>query len=443
MQATRRHFLTAAAAGMAVPTALGQRVSANDKIQIATIGIGGMGTADTKTALSLGDVAVVAVCDLYDGRRARAKEVFGDHLFTTRDYREVLARPDIDAIIIGTTDHYHARIATDAMNAGKDVYCEKPMVHSIDEGKAVIEAQKKTGRIMQVGSQRVSSIVYQKAKDLIKAGAIGELNMIEAWWDRNNAVGAFKSSIPPDASPATVDWPRFTAGLPPRPFDATKFFQWRGYRDYGTGVAGDLFVHLFSGVHFVLNSTGPSRAYGSGGIYFWKDGRDMPDLLLGVYDYPKSDDHPPFHLTLRVNFENGAGESSAFHFIGNEGVLTIENGVKVQKRARETEPGNTIETFTKAMQEEYLRGYRRQYPPIKASADAMRPDQIEEFLPPPGYSDHRDHHRSFFAAVRSRKPVVEEPVFGLRAAGPALLTNMSWAERKPLSWNPATMEVVA
>jgi predicted dehydrogenase len=122
-----------------------------------------MGSADTKSARSIPGVELVAVCDLYEGRRMRAKELWGDQLFTTRDYREVLARPDIDAVIVATPDHWHSRVSIDAMNAGKDVYCEKPMVHSLEEGMAVIDAQKKTGRIMQVDSQRVSSIVYQKA----------------------------------------------------------------------------------------------------------------------------------------------------------------------------------------------------------------------------------------------------------------------------------------
>src|ERR1700704_1355803 len=151
----------------------------NDTIQIALIGAGGMGSGDARMAASIPGVMLVAACDIYDGRLARAKERWGNDLFTTRDYREILARPDIDAILIGTPDHWHARIAIEAMNAKKDVYCEKPMVQKVDDGKRVIEAQKSTGRIMQVGSQRVSSIVYQKAKDLMKQGAIGELNMVE------------------------------------------------------------------------------------------------------------------------------------------------------------------------------------------------------------------------------------------------------------------------
>lgn len=401
-----------------------------------------MGTADTNSARSVPGVELVAVCDLYEGRRKRAKEVWGDHIYTTHDYREVLERPDIDAVIVATPDHWHSRVSIDAMNAGKDVYCEKPMVHSLEQGKAVIEAQKKTNRIMQVGSQRVSSIVYQKARELIQAGAIGQPNMIQAWWDRNNELGAFKSSIAPDASPATIDWDRFVAVTRKRPFDAVRFFQWRGYQDYGTGVAGDLFVHLFSGVHYVIDSIGPNKVYATGGIRFWKDGRDMPDLMLGLYDYPATERMPPINLALRVNFEDGAAEDSQFQFIGSEGILTIGNGVKVAKHPREREPGHNIETFPKAIQEQFLREYREKYPLAPPSAANMEADRTEEYLPPHGYSDHYAHHVAFFQAVRTRRPVIEDPVFGFRAAAPALLSNMSWSQGHACNWNPATMETV-
>ncbi len=420
---------------------MASQVAANDRIRIATIGIGEMGTGDTKSALAQPGVELVAVCDLYEGRRTHAKEVFGQHIATTRDYREILDRKDIDAVIVATSDHWHSKICVDAMTAGKDVYCEKPMVHAVDEGHAVIAAQQRTHRIMQVGSQRVSSVVYQKAKDLMKAGAIGELNFIEAWWDRNNAVGAFQASIPPDASTSTVDWDRYLANTTKREFDPARFFRWRCFRDYGTGVPGDLFVHLFSGIHFVLDAVGPSRVYATGGIRFWKDGREAPDLMLGLYDYAATDKHPAFNLALRVNFVNGAGETSGFRFVGSEGVLTIGSGVTVSKHPRAAEPGYSVSTFAQATQDEFMRKYRDQYPLQRPTADAMRPDAVDEYLPPEGYSDHRDHHRNFFASVRSRKPVVEDPVFGLRAAGPALLSNISYFEQRVCTWDPKQMMI--
>jgi predicted dehydrogenase len=198
---------------------------------------------------------------------------------------------------------------------------------------------------LQVGSQRVSSIIYEKARDLLKSGAIGDVNLIEAWWDRNSAIGAWQYSIPPDATPENIDWDRFLGAAPKRPFEPVRLFRWRNYRDYGTGVAGDLFVHLFSGMHYITGSLGPTRVFATGGLRFWKDGRDVPDVMLGLYDYPRTDQHPEFTLALRVNFVNGAGETSGFRFVGSEGLMTVGNGVTVTKQPRETEPGYTISTF--------------------------------------------------------------------------------------------------
>jgi predicted dehydrogenase len=217
------------------------------------------------------------------------------------------------------------------------------------------------------------------------------------------------------------------------PFEPMRLFRWRNYRDYGTGVAGDLFVHLFSGMHFVTGAIGPSRVYATGGLRFWKDGRDVPDVLLGLYDYPG------FNLALRVNFVNGAGETSGFRFVGTEGILKIDDGVTVSKQPRESEPGYEINTFSKKVQEQFLEKYLKQYPKTAANADSIRPKNEDKYMPPRGYSDHRDHHRNFFASVRTRKPVIEDPSFGFRAAGPALLSNLSYFEQRVCKWDPQTM----
>ncbi len=435
---TRRHFLQTAAA-MPLGAAQTSR-PANDRIQIATIGLGGMGTGDTQSSLANG-AKLVAVADIYQGRLTRAREVFGDDVVITRDYREVLARKDVDAVIIGTPDHWHARIATEAMQAGKDVYVEKPMVQKVEDGMPLAEVAKATGRILQVGSQRVSSVVYKKAQMLLESGAIGELNMVEAWWDRNSAIGAWQYSIPPDATPENIDWDRFLGAAPKRAFEPTRLFRWRNYQDYGTGVAGDLFVHLFSGMHFITGAIGPERVYATGGLRYWKDGRDVPDVMLGVYDYPSRGKMPAFNLALRVNFVNGAGETSGFRFVGSEGIMTVDGGVTVTKQPREVEPGYTVGQFPKAVQDQYLKEYHAKYPRQKPTADAMRPANQEKYLPPPGYSDHMDHHRNFLEAVRSRKPVVEDALFGIRAAGPALLSNMSVFNKRAYNWNPDTAKI--
>jgi predicted dehydrogenase len=328
------------------------------------------------------------------------------------------------------------------MNAGKDVYCEKPMVQLIEDGHDVVDAQKRTGRILQVGSQRVSSIVYQKAKELIEAGAIGEINLVEAWVDRNSAIGAWQYSIPPDSSPATIDWDRFIGRAPKRAFEPVRLFRWRNYRDYGTGIGGDLFVHLFSGLHFILGSNGPTRVYTTGGIRFWKDGRDVPDVMLGLYDYPAHGKYPPFNVSLRVDFKDGGTENQGFRFIGSEGVLTLGQDVAVSKVPPEAEPGHTAETFPKAVRDAYLKDYRAKYPAQRAAADAMRPASEQHFRAPASHDAWLEHHRNFLNAVRSRKPVIEDAVFGFRAAGPALLSNVSYFEERVCKWDPEAMRMV-
>lgn len=440
MPSSRREFLqTAATAGLAAAEQTAS-YSANDKIQIATIGVGGMGMGDTRYALSIPGVALVAVCDIYDGRLTRAKEIWGDQLFTTRDYREILARKDVDAVIVATPDHWHAQITIDALNAGKDVYCEKPMVQKVEQGLPVIEAAKKSGRILQIGSQYVSSMIYQKTRELIASGALGELNMVEAWLDRNTATGAWQYSIPPDASPANIDWDRFLGSAPRRPFEPIRLFRWRNYRDYGTAVAGDLFVHLLSGLHVATGSLGPNRVFATGGLRYWKDGRDVPDVMLAMMDYPATAQHPAFNLALRVNFKSSvASEQFGFRFVGSEGTLMAGSTVTVSKVPRETEPGYTIGTFSKAVQDEFLKEYRKKYPPVEPSAGGMRPQEQDVYAPPPGYDAHREHHRVFYAALRSRKPVVEDGVFGFRAAGPALLSNTSYFENRICHWDPTAM----
>lgn len=403
---------------------------ANDNIQIALIGAGGMGQGDAHLATSLPGVKLVAACDLYTGRLDHMKEVYPG-IATTRDYREILARRDVDAIIIGTPDHWHSTISVEAMNAGKDVYCEKPMIQRIDQGHPMIEAQKKTGRILQIGSQYASSPVFLHAGELIKQGAIGKVNMVESWLDRNTAIGAWQYSIPPDASPTTVDWERFLGNAPKRPFDATRFFRWRNYRDYGTGVAGDLFVHLITGLHTATGSIGPNRIYATGGLRYWKDGRDVPDVMLATMDY--SD----FTFALRVNFKSGSTtESFGFRFVGDEGVMTTSmNELQVAKHPREKEPGFTVETFSKAEQERSIKAYYAKYPASEAAL--AEPDDILKTHTE--MNVHLAHHRNFYEAVRTRKPHFEDAVFGLRAAGPALLTNISMWESRVCKWDPETM----
>lgn len=419
------------------PTEPMSPAAANDQIQLALIGAGIQGQGDTKTAVQVPGVKLVAVADCYNGRLEHSKELWGNDIFTTRDYKDILARKDVDAVLIATPDHWHKHIAVDAMKAGKDVYCEKPMVHAHPEGPEMIEAARSTNRILQIGSQRVSSIIYAKAKELLASGAIGQLNMVSAHWDRNSAMGAWDYTVPLDASTETCDWNQFLGSAPKIPFNAEHFFQWRKWKAYGTGVAGDLFVHLFSGTHFITGSTGPSRAMATGGLRFWKDGRDALDVLLGLFDYPQG-----FNLSLRVNFVDGGEESEGLVFTGSEGTIEIGNNfVTVTRVPREKDPGLMIGTYTDDMQKRIRDAHREKYPPSHPSGPPA--SGFEKYVAPEGYRDSYDHFTNFFAAVRSRKPVVEDAVFGYRAAGAALLSNLSIERGEIVKWDPEAMKILS
>ena len=443
MSSTRRTFLQAS---IAAPLAASQIVSPNDRIRIALIGAGGMGQGDTRSSLEAGagSVELVAAADIYQGRLTRVKERWGSEVAITRDYREILARGDIDAVIVATPDHWHSRIAIEAMEAGKDVYCEKPMVQKHDQGTAVVAAQQKTGRTFQVGSQYVSNVIFHKVRDLLQAGAIGELNLVEAWLDRNSAIGAWQYTLPLDATPENIDWDRFIGSAPKHAFDPIRLFRWRNYSDYGTGLAGDLYVHLLSGLHTATGSLGPVRVYATGGTRYWKDGRDAPDVQLSLLDYPKTERHPEFSLSLRVNFASGEPtEQFGLRFHGREGVIHVTpSQLTLSKPSKEADPGYSIDSFAKGMQERLFQAHREKYPLWKPAA-ATLPEQGEtRFVAPSGYNMHLEHHKAFLAAVRARKPSIEDAVFGLRTAGPALLCNTSQFSGKICRWDPEKMVVV-
>lgn len=421
-----------------------RKITADDNINIACIGMGIMGFGDTKTALKVPGVKLVGVCDLYDGRLERSKEVFGNDIFTTKDYNEILNRKDVDAIIIATTDHWHDHISIEAMKKGKAVYCEKPMVHHVDEGWSVIKAQQETKAVFQVGSQFVSSIAMAKAKEFYKAGEIGKLNCIEASFDRQSALGAWEYTMPPDASEKTVDWKKYIGDAPKMSYDKKRFFWWRNYRDYGTGVAGDLFVHLVSRVHFLTDSKGPAKIFSTGALNHWKDGRDVPDVMTGIMSYPETAEHPAFQLMLRVNFISGQGEKTITRFIGSEGVIDFEgDGFVLSKHKMAEAPGyggwDSFDTYPEKIQQEIVEEYNKRW--TKEQQEEPKLKSIS-YSPPDGYDDRFDHFTNFFESMRTGKPVVEDAVFGYRAAAPCLACNDSYFQKKIIYWDPVNMKIV-
>jgi predicted dehydrogenase len=407
-------------------------VAPSDTVRFASIGTGVRGCELLGASLSVPGAECVAVCDLYDSRHTAAQEAVKKNVPATRNYKEILDRKDIDAVFIAVTDHQHRKVFVDACAAGKDVYCEKPMSHTVEDGFAMVAAAQKANRMVQIGSQRVSSVLYQHAKDIYDSGKLGEVCQIEAYWDRNSASGAWVYPIPPDANEQTIDWNAWLDGAPKRAFDPVRFFRYRCFADYGAGLAGDLFVHLISGIHFITGTnTVAQRAQSAGGLFRWKDGRDFPDLIETFYDYPN------FRTYLRCNLNNEGGEFIGFY--GTKGTLIIK-GSTLTYTPQDTRPqaeSYSIYGWPAQMRNEYLAKFQAEHPPTPFDPNA----EAETFGLPAGYSDLVDHQANFFNAVRSRKKTVENEEFGNNAAIGCHLANHSYFSKRVAVWDGAGRKI--
>lgn len=408
-------------------------VGPSDTVRFASIGTGVRGCELLSATTHVSGVECVAVCDLYDSRHTAAQEsVKNPSVPATRNYKEILDRKDVDAVIIAVPDHNHRRIFEDACAAGKDVYCEKPMSHTVEDGFSMIEAAQKANRIVQVGSQRVSSIVYAQAKELYDTGKLGDVYHIEAYWDRNSPSGAWVYPIPPDASEQTIDWNAFLGNAPKRGFDPVRFFRWRCFSDYGEGLAGDLFVHLMSGIQFITGTnTVAKRAQSTGGLFHFKDGRDFPDLIETFYEYPN------FRVYLRCNLMNDQGDFIGFYGTKGTAIIRGQNLTYTPQDTRPQPEGYSIFGWPEKLRNEYLANFEREHPTYKVKVE----EAAEVFAAPEGYSDLVDHQTNFFNAVRSRKKVVENEEFGNNAALGCHLANYSYFKNTPAIWDAAAKKI--
>jgi predicted dehydrogenase len=277
----------------------------------------------------------------------------------------------------------------------------------------------------------MSSLGNEKAKELLAAGAIGDINYAEGFWARNSPVGAWQYAVPDDASTKTVDWKRYISNTTKRDFDALRFFRWRNYLDYGTGMSGDLFVHLFSSLHFITNSLGPNQISAMGGLRYWKDGREVPDVLLGMFQYPDTAQHPGFNLSLRCNFVDGTSGGTYLKIVGNRGSMDVKWREVVLKRNE----ASTDDPFEKAKQREKgieATDRKKILPPAETVYKAQ-----EDYK-----GAHYDHFGNLFNAIRSGGSVAENPEFAFRAAAPALLCNDSYFDNKYMNWDPVAMKLI-
>jgi len=303
----RRDFLkSVSAAGLAVGaarSALGARsdrtpgrvIGANDRINIGVIGCGGRGQYVAGHFALVGkednSCQIAAVCDVYEKRKRETAERIKVPGFL--DYRELLAKPDIDAVIIATPDHWHAKMALEAMDRGKDVYLEKPMTHTNEEARQLVNTVKETGRVLQVGSQTTSADQWWKARKAIADGMIGQMIMSQGSYHRNSFEGEWNWGIEHDAGPEGkgdnyIDWKGWLGPAPKRPYDADRFFRFRKYWDYSGGIATDLFYHVVAPLNICWGEAQfPLKVTGSGGIYVFHDEREVPDTFHLVAEYAR------------------------------------------------------------------------------------------------------------------------------------------------------------
>jgi predicted dehydrogenase len=408
-------------------------VAASDRVRFGMIGVGMQGSQLLAQSITLPGVECAAACDLYDGRHLLAREATDNpNLPVTRRYQELLANKEIDCIVAAVPDHWHKQIVVDSVSAGKDIYCEKPMSHSAAEGVEMVAAAKKNNRIVQIGAQRVSSLICAKAKELVSQGSLGDLMMVEGWLGRNDPTGAWEYPPPHDLSPATLDWDTWQGTVAKRPFDPYIFARWRCWKEYGTGLAGDLLVHLVSGMMYMLDlNEAPRQAMAIGGIRRWKDGRNMPDVHATLFYYGD--------LPVYMRLNQGTDMPETYRIQGSKGILEVtEFGLSfAPQTGKDSGPSYYDSGFPRAMRSAYEKKWHEENDP-KLGHEPM-PETMA--FKGPDYDDIKPHLWTFFEAVRSRKPVVEDAVFGHHAALACHMANEAYFRKVPVSWDEASKSI--
>ena len=417
---------------------LGASPAASDRVRFGIIGVGMEGVNLLSTAIELPGVECVAASDLYDGRHELAKETVKKAIPTTRRYQDLLDSKEIDAIVMAVPDHWHKQIFVDALSAGKDVYCEKPMSHSAADGVAMVEAARKANRITQIGAQRTSSVLCAKAKEIYDSGALGEVSLVEATFGRNSPTGAWEYP-PPPVTPENLDWNTWLGTAPKKAFDPYLFARWRCWKEYGTGVAGDLLVHLISGFTFVLGiNQPPSKVSAFGGIYRWKDGRNTPDVQAALAEYAIGENKTvPVYMRLTLGTET----PEVTRFMGSKGIMELtEFGLTFTPQPGiDLSPSYYCAALPARLRDAYNKEWHAEHDPKPGQ------ERVTQTLTYQGndYDDLRPHLWKFFEAARSRKPVVQDAVFGHHAAIGCHMANESYYRGTPVRWDEASQTMTS
>ena len=403
-------------------------------VRLGFVGIGIRGTLLMEAAAGIHGVEIVAVADCYKGHLDRAAELITPAPATTGDYRQILSRADVDAVVIATPDHWHLKMTQEALAAGKHVYVEKPMTHSWEEGEAFIAAVEKSGKVLQVGSQYTSMGCAQKAAELIRGGRLGQVTLVEGKIHRNSSAGAWYYPIPPDASPATVDFKNFLGSAPAHEFDLRRFFQWRLFWDYSGGLPTDLFVHLITATHQLMNVQEPDSVVSFGDVYHWKNYREVPDQMTSMVRYPEG-----FVLRLTSTAQNGH-PGPLLTFYGTEGTMEYNGGsLKLFSEPRAESFGYSTHSWPKATTEQFRKvmNLNDGLTPLDgpATAEPVEWKSADE-------DSTRAHVRNWIEAVRGNGKPIEDVRFGHHAALVGHMCNVSHrAGGRTVRWNKATRKV--
>jgi predicted dehydrogenase len=428
----RRAFLQGGGLALSAPALLAQR-KPNEKIGVAVIGVGTRGFYLMRQFQEIEDVEIRSVCDLYDGNLTRAREgAKNDRLRSTKEWERVVADPDIDAVVIATPDFWHAPMTIAAAEAKKDVYVEKAWCVTLEEAKQMRKAILANGIVMQLGHNYNSEGTFHKAREIYRAGELGKVTTIRLYIDRTRAWPEWQFfqdynivEMPKDAGPQTIGWERFLAAAPTkREFDAERFFLWRKWWEYGTGIAGDLMSHLWDSANMVTGMGIPASAVAQGGVYFWKDGRDVPDTWNVMFDYP----HKELVVTFQCTFNNRHyGEVE--QFLGRDGTLEVSP------------------QFCRTFAAEWKPEFRERE---RAAAEMARKVGLDprDFPVPPVYSMGRNelqissHWQNFIDCVRSRAMPRCGVHQAFEEAAAVFLSVEAYKRETKVRWDPQREEIV-
>jgi predicted dehydrogenase len=319
--ASRRTFLKTAASAAAGAAVFGVPAigapGANDQIQVGCIGTGGRCRTLMKSLAQVPNVRITAVCDIYDHHLEEGRKLADPKAFATKKHQELLERKDVDAVLIGTPDHWHVPMTIAACEAKKDVYVEKPLTHDLAEGTAVIEAQRKHERVVQVGTQQRSMPQFQKGLEMIKAGRLGKINKVHLTWNRNT--DRIRRN-PLNIDPKAVDWTAFLGNARKQEFDEYRFRSWRWFWDFGGGIFTDLMVHFVDVAHWYLDLDHPLQAASIGNHVLSKDVWETPDTVQTLLTYPND---------LQIYFEGtfcNARNGAMLEFMGSDATMYLDRG---------------------------------------------------------------------------------------------------------------------